>query len=110
MPKPNMMPEPTLRLASYNIQKYIGLDLRRQPRRTLQVIDHIGAQIVLRRRFCHFSCALATIRAKLAEQAMQHKIKEAPGSFRTPLIQVPFIAGTSLNQMHKPGAGSVAKH
>lgn len=47
MPKPNMMPEPTLRLASYNIQKCIGLDLRRQPRRTLQVIDHIGAQIVL---------------------------------------------------------------
>lgn len=41
------MPEPTLRLASYNIQKCIGLDLRRQPRRILQVIDHIGAQIVL---------------------------------------------------------------
>ncbi|CUH89010.1 Endonuclease/Exonuclease/phosphatase family protein [Phaeobacter sp. CECT 5382] len=41
------MPTPTLRLASYNIQKCIGLDLRRQPRRILQVLDRIGAQIVL---------------------------------------------------------------
>ncbi|MVO14234.1 endonuclease/exonuclease/phosphatase family protein [Parasedimentitalea huanghaiensis] len=41
------MPEPTLRLASYNIQKCVGLDLRRKPRRTLQVIEGTGAQIVL---------------------------------------------------------------
>lgn len=37
---------PTLRLASYNIQKCVGLDLRRLPRRTLQVIDRLGARIV----------------------------------------------------------------
>ncbi|MEX0351628.1 MAG: endonuclease/exonuclease/phosphatase family protein [Paracoccaceae bacterium] len=38
---------PTLRLASYNIQKCIGLDLRRLPRRILQVLDRLGAQIVV---------------------------------------------------------------
>ncbi|MEY8838262.1 endonuclease/exonuclease/phosphatase family protein [Cribrihabitans sp. XS_ASV171] len=36
-----------LRLASYNIQKCVGLDLRRQPRRVVQVLDHLGAQIVV---------------------------------------------------------------
>ncbi|MEP2715768.1 endonuclease/exonuclease/phosphatase family protein [Pseudophaeobacter sp.] len=41
------MSKPMLRLASYNIQKCIGLDLRRKPRRILQVIEQIGAQIVL---------------------------------------------------------------
>ncbi|WP_417673698.1 endonuclease/exonuclease/phosphatase family protein [Pseudodonghicola sp.] len=37
----------SLRLASYNIQKCVGLDLRRQPRRTLQVVDRLGADIVV---------------------------------------------------------------
>lgn len=37
----------TLRLASYNIQKCVGLDLRRQPRRTVQVLEHLGARIVV---------------------------------------------------------------
>lgn len=41
------MTRPTLRLASYNIQKCIGLDLRRHPRRILQVLDALGAQIVV---------------------------------------------------------------
>ncbi len=41
------MSAPTLRLASYNIQKCVGLDLRRRPSRTLQVIEGTGAQIVL---------------------------------------------------------------
>lgn len=36
-----------LRLASYNIQKCVGLDLRRQPRRILQVLDGTGAAIVV---------------------------------------------------------------
>lgn len=41
-------PEPDcLRLASYNVQKCVGLDLRRQPRRILQVLDGIGAEIVV---------------------------------------------------------------
>ena len=41
------MPETTLRVASYNIQKCIGLDLRRKPRRILNVLEDIGARIVL---------------------------------------------------------------
>lgn len=36
-----------LRLASYNIQKCIGMDLRRQPRRILTVLDGLGASLVL---------------------------------------------------------------
>lgn len=45
--EPVMTTAPTLRLASYNIQKCVGLDLRRQPRRILQVLDRLGAQIVV---------------------------------------------------------------
>ncbi|EEE36278.1 endonuclease/exonuclease/phosphatase family protein [Rhodobacteraceae bacterium KLH11] len=37
----------TLRLASYNIQKCVGLDLRRQPQRILQVIESLQADIVV---------------------------------------------------------------
>jgi len=36
-----------LRLASYNIQKCVGLDMRRQPRRILTVLDGLGAHVVL---------------------------------------------------------------
>ncbi|HLS18457.1 MAG TPA: endonuclease/exonuclease/phosphatase family protein [Paracoccaceae bacterium] len=35
-----------LRLASYNIRKAVGLDWRRDPKRILQVIDGLGADIV----------------------------------------------------------------
>lgn len=37
----------TLRVASYNIQKCIGLDLRRRPQRILQVLDGTGASLVI---------------------------------------------------------------
>lgn len=37
----------SLRIASYNIQKCVGLDLRRRPDRILQVLKGIGASIVL---------------------------------------------------------------
>ena len=37
----------TLRIASYNIQKCVGLDLRRQPQRILKVLDRLGADIVV---------------------------------------------------------------
>ncbi len=41
-------PEPDLlRLASYNIQKCVGLDMRRRPRRILQVLDGVGASVVV---------------------------------------------------------------
>ncbi|MFT7594528.1 MAG: endonuclease/exonuclease/phosphatase family metal-dependent hydrolase [Paracoccaceae bacterium] len=36
-----------LRVASYNIQKCVGLDLRRRPRRILQVLDGVGASLVV---------------------------------------------------------------
>lgn len=42
-----MTGQPVLRLASYNIQKCVGLDLRRLPRRIVQVIDRIGADVVV---------------------------------------------------------------
>lgn len=37
----------TLRIASYNIQKCVGLDFRRQPQRILQVLDGMQADIVV---------------------------------------------------------------
>lgn len=37
----------TLRVASYNLQKCVGLDMRRRPDRSLQVISKLGAQIVV---------------------------------------------------------------
>lgn len=36
-----------LRLASYNLQKCVGLDLRRRPDRSLTVINGLGADIVI---------------------------------------------------------------
>ncbi|TNF57542.1 MAG: endonuclease [Rhodobacteraceae bacterium] len=36
----------TLRIATYNIQKCVGLDLRRKPSRILRVIDALAAQII----------------------------------------------------------------
>ncbi len=38
---------PHLRIASYNLQKCVGLDLRRRPDRALQVIQALNAQIVV---------------------------------------------------------------
>lgn len=35
-----------LRVASYNIRKGIGLDRRRRPERALEVMSHLGAQII----------------------------------------------------------------
>ncbi|HSG54659.1 MAG TPA: endonuclease/exonuclease/phosphatase family protein [Paracoccaceae bacterium] len=37
----------TLRIASYNLQKCVGLDLRRRPDRSLQVIAALEAQVVV---------------------------------------------------------------
>ncbi|MEX0320337.1 MAG: endonuclease/exonuclease/phosphatase family protein [Ruegeria sp.] len=47
MTRPDSPRPDTLRLASYNIQKCVGLDLRRQPQRILQVLDRLRAQIVV---------------------------------------------------------------
>lgn len=45
--KPPKLEPDTLRLATYNIQKCIGMDLRRLPRRILQVLDGLEASIVV---------------------------------------------------------------
>ena len=37
----------TLRLASYNLQKCVGLDMRRRPDRSLGVIEALGASVVV---------------------------------------------------------------
>lgn len=44
---PGKSPTNQLRIASYNIQKCVGLDLRRQPRRTLNVLNDLKADIVV---------------------------------------------------------------
>lgn len=41
------MNEPRLRIATYNLQKCVGLDMRRRPDRSLQVINALGADIVV---------------------------------------------------------------
>lgn len=41
------MSTPLLRIASYNLQKCVGLDLRRRPDRTLDVIAGLGADLVV---------------------------------------------------------------
>lgn len=41
------MKDASVKIASYNLQKCVGLDLRRRPSRSLQVIGAIGASIVV---------------------------------------------------------------
>lgn len=41
------MSPPELRIASYNLQKCVGLDLRRRPDRSLGVINALGADLVV---------------------------------------------------------------
>jgi len=41
------MNDPHLRIATYNLQKCIGLDMRRRPDRSLQVINALGADLVV---------------------------------------------------------------
>lgn len=52
MPKPSTTSAPDqtakpFRLASYNLQKCVGLDMRRRPDRSLQVIDALDANLVV---------------------------------------------------------------
>ncbi len=41
------MKKPSLRIATYNLQKCVGLDMRRRPDRSLQVINALGADLVV---------------------------------------------------------------
>ncbi len=47
MSEPSIAAAASLRLASYNIQKCVGLDLRRLPRRILTVLDGLDASVVV---------------------------------------------------------------
>ncbi len=42
-----IMNAPTFRIATYNLQKCVGLDLRRRPGRSLGVINALGADLVV---------------------------------------------------------------
>jgi len=41
------MKAPTFRIATYNLQKCVGLDMRRRPDRSLRVISALGARVVV---------------------------------------------------------------
>ena len=60
-----------LRIASYNLQKCVGLDLRRRPDRSLQVINALGAQVVVLQE--------ADKRLAPRPAALPHEMAEADG-------------------------------
>jgi len=61
----------TIRIASYNLQKCVGLDLRRRPDRSLRVIGDLAAQVVV----------LQEADKRLAPRmaALPHEMAEAEG-------------------------------
>ncbi|MCF3594693.1 endonuclease/exonuclease/phosphatase family protein [Rhodobacteraceae bacterium LMO-12] len=65
------MKAPGLRIASYNLQKCVGLDLRRRPDRSLQVINALGAQVVVLQE--------ADKRLAPRPAALPHEMAEADG-------------------------------
>ncbi|MEY8799699.1 endonuclease/exonuclease/phosphatase family protein [Leisingera sp. XS_AS12] len=44
---PDHPPRNGLRIATYNIQKCVGMDMRRRPERILQVLERLGAQVAV---------------------------------------------------------------
>lgn len=71
---------PNCRLASYNLQKCVGMDLRRRPARSLHVIDALQAQIVVLQE--------ADRRLPPRPTALPHDLIEAHGWRIVPLGQV----------------------
>lgn len=65
------MPETSFRIASYNLQKCVGLDLRRRPDRSLKVIEALDAQIVVLQE--------ADKRLAPRPAALPHEMAEAHG-------------------------------
>ena len=61
----------SIRIASYNLQKCVGLDLRRRPDRSLDVIAALGAQIVVLQE--------ADKRLPPRPAALPHEMAEADG-------------------------------
>ncbi len=64
-------PRTSLRIASYNLQKCVGLDLRRRPDRSLGVINALKAQIVVLQE--------ADKRLPPRPAALPHEMAEADG-------------------------------
>ncbi|UYV38881.1 endonuclease/exonuclease/phosphatase family protein [Rhodobacteraceae bacterium D3-12] len=65
------MKSATLRIASYNLQKCVGLDLRRRPDRALSVINALGASVVVLQE--------ADKRLPPRPAALPHEMAEADG-------------------------------
>lgn len=61
----------TIRIASYNLQKCVGLDLRRRPERSLTVIGQLDAQVVVLQE--------ADRRLAPRRAALPHEMAEAEG-------------------------------
>lgn len=89
------MNDVSLRIATYNLQKCVGLDFRRNPRRVLEVIEDTGAQIVVLQE--------ADKRLPPRPAALPHDMIQAEG-----WQIVPFGAGGSLGwhgnaMLYRPG-------
>lgn len=65
------MKSASLRIASYNLQKCVGLDLRRRPDRSLSVINALGASVVVLQE--------ADKRLPPRPAALPHEMAEADG-------------------------------
>jgi len=84
------------RLASYNLQKCVGLDLRRRPGRSLQVIDAISADLVVLQE--------ADKRLPPRPAALPHDLVEGHGWQILPFGQVDGSLGWHGNAMlARPG-------
>ena len=89
------MNDVSLRIATYNLQKCVGLDFRRNPRRVLEVIEDTDAQIVVLQE--------ADKRLPPRPAALPHDMVQAEG-----WQIVPFGAGGSLGwhgnaMLYRPG-------
>ncbi|MCG7574703.1 endonuclease/exonuclease/phosphatase family protein [Phaeobacter sp. CNT1-3] len=79
------------RVASYNLQKCVGLDLRRRPARSLQVIEALGADLVVLQE--------ADKRLPPRPAALPHGLVEAHGWQILPFGQVGGSLGWHGNAM-----------
>lgn len=98
---PALLPAPTgLRLATYNIHKFIGLDGRRDPARTFSVINELGADVVAVQEFDsrkHRGSAAVTVadlESETGMTALVHATRESKrGGYRGNVILTRFPAG-----------------
>ncbi|MEQ9693939.1 endonuclease/exonuclease/phosphatase family protein [Shimia sp. SDUM112013] len=81
----------TLRIATYNLQKCVGLDMRRRPDRSLQVIDALEADVVVLQE--------ADKRLPPRPAALPHDLLESHGWHILPFGQVGGSLGWHGNAM-----------